>query len=246
VACGGKLVSRPGSPAELGLCTACRGRLRRHVPGCPRCGEPLPGGRRRAQPCAGCRRRPPAFANLLSPWLFVPPLVEVIHAFKFGRCPHLGEALARPLAAALREGWPLLAGGAATPGSATPAPGAPSLVVPVPLHPWRRLRRGYDQAAEVARPLARHLGLAYATPLRRRRATRTQARLPRERRLENVAGAFTTGRRGRRRVAGKSVFLIDDVATTGATLAAAARALRDAGAARVIAVAAARTPAPGS
>ena len=101
-----------------------------------------------------------------------------------------------------------------------------------------------DYAAQLARPLARHLGLHYATPLRRRRATRTQARLPRHRRLENVAGAFAPSRGARSRLAGRTVFLVDDVATTGATLAAAARALRDAGAARVVALAAARTPPP--
>ncbi len=242
--CGCGLGATPGSPAAFGLCTACRGRLRRHVPGCPRCGEPLPGRRRRARPCARCRRRAPAFAALLSPWLFEPPLVEVIHAFKFGRCPHLGAALALPLTAALREARPLLFPCGPAGGTAPGVTVGGALVAPVPLHPWRRLRRGYDQAAELARPLAHHLGLPYATPLRRRRATPTQARLPRQRRLENVAGAFAVRRGHRSRLPGCTVFLVDDVATTGATLAAAARALRDAGAARVVAIAAARTPPP--
>lgn len=227
-----------GSPADFGLCLACRGRLARHVPGCPRCGAPLPGRRRRAEPCKPCRRRPPPFALLLSPWLFTSPLVSVIHALKFGRCPHLGAALARPLAARLREGWPLLFG------EPTPAQVEAPVVAPVPLHPWRRLRRGYDQAAEIAGPLAEFLGLEALAPLQRRRATRPQVGLPRQQRLENVTGAFTVPRHQRRSVARCTVLLVDDVATTGATLASAAAALRRAGARRVVALAVARTPPP--
>ena len=225
--CGAALAGRP----DFGLCLACRGRLARHRPGCPRCGEP---GGRRAEPCADCRRRAPAFRVLLSPWSFEPPLVGVVHALKFARCAHLGAALARPLAAWLRE--------RRAPGPAGTL--SADLVVPVPLHPWRRLRRGYNQAELVARPLAALLALPYAGALARRRPTRTQARLPRHRRRANVEGAFRVRRRHRRRLAGRRVLLVDDVATTGATLDAAARALRRAGAASVVAVAVARTPLP--
>ena len=223
-------------PTDFGLCLRCRGRLAAHRPGCPRCGQPLPHGRRRAEPCAPCRRRPPAYRRAVSPWLFVPPLVEVVHALKFARCAHLGAALARPLADWLGEHRALRLD------TARPAV---DLVVAVPLHPLRRLRRGYNQAALVAQPLAAALGLPVARPLVRRRATRSQSRLPREHRHANVAGAFRVRRRQAAAVAARRVLLVDDVATTGATLDAAARALRDAGAAAVVAVTVARTPPPG-
>jgi ComF family protein len=223
--CGAALSGRPA----LGLCLACRGRLARHRPGCPRCGEPLPGGLRRADPCAGCRRHPPAFGRLLSPWRFEPPLVAAVHAFKFARCAHLGPALAAPLAAWLREHRHL---------------GAADLVVPVPLHPWRRLRRGYNQAELLARPLAARLGLPFLDALVRRRSTPPQSRLPRGSRLRNVQDAFRPRHRHCRHLTSRHVLLVDDVATTGATLDAAARALKAAGARTVTAVTLARTPPP--
>ena len=108
------------------------------------------------------------------------------------------------------------------------------LVVPVPLHRARLVRRGANQAAELARPLARSLGLAMrADVLVRARSTRTQVGLGRKARTRNVAGAFKVPEAGRARLAGRTVILVDDVFTTGATVAACARALRRGGAERV-------------
>lgn len=220
--------------APFSLCLPCRGRLRRHVPGCRRCGRPLPGRRRLPGRCDRCRRRAPAYARLLSPWSYEPPLDAAVHAFKFGRRRHLGERLARPLAdllladptARLRDG-----------------PAAADLVVAVPLHPLRHLRRGYNQAAALARPLARRLGLPYRSALYRRRATPPQSRLPRQRRRQNLRHAFAALPGAARHLNGNRVVLVDDVATTGATLEAAAETLRAAGARSVTAVALACTPA---
>lgn len=103
-------------------------------------------------------------------------------------------------------------------------------VVPVPLH-WRRRRwRGYDQAALLARPTAKALGVpALLRGLRRVRHTPSQVNLPHDERQANVAGAFAPGRlRGVGRV-----LLVDDVRTTGATLEAASKALRAGGAREV-------------
>ncbi|MFN8639844.1 MAG: ComF family protein [Dehalococcoidia bacterium] len=109
-------------------------------------------------------------------------------------------------------------------------------VVPVPLHPSRRRRRGYDQGAVIARAVGGRLGLPVREDLiRRERRTRAQSSLGREERARNVEGAF-----GPRRPSGEAparVLLVDDVLTTGATLEAAAVALRLAGVEHVFALA---------
>ena len=111
---------------------------------------------------------------------------------------------------------------------------AADVVVPVPLHRRRRRVRGFNQAEDLARNLGRPVTLA----LRRRRATQSQADLPAARRHVNVRGAFAL--RWRSDVRGCRVVLVDDVCTTGATLEACARVLREAGAREVSALTAAR------
>jgi ComF family protein len=105
-------------------------------------------------------------------------------------------------------------------------------IVPVPLHFWRRMLRGYNQSAALARGLARGLGLGCVNGwLRRVRHTPRQTAQTAAGRRHNVRGAFAV-RRGAP-VVGRSLLLVDDVMTTGATADEAARALRAAGAARV-------------
>jgi competence protein ComFC len=113
----------------------------------------------------------------------------------------------------------------------------PPLVVPVPLYPLRERQRGYNQAALLARPLAERLDFPYAPGLlARRRQTAPQVGLSRAQRRENVRDAFVA----RPGVAGRVVLLVDDVTTTGSTLASAATACLAAGATRVYAVTLAR------
>ena len=110
------------------------------------------------------------------------------------------------------------------------------VVVPVPMHWTRRMMRGTSAAEEIARQVAADLGLPCRRLLARVRATRMQNELPFEERPGNVRGAF----RARRGTAGRRILLVDDVVTTGGTLAECRRALAAAGAAAVHAAAAAR------
>ena len=215
----------PARGALLSLCPDCRSRLKRPPLGaCAVCALPIPAhnpppGFR----CAPCREHPPGFDRLLALWSYEPPLHEVIQGLKFGRLDYLGRHLAEAVAEILGDE---LAGFDA--------------VVPVPLHWRRRLARGYNQAERIGRPLAGLLGLPLLCALSRRRATPPQSRLGREERLGNLRRAFRVPRPGQ--VRGLSLLLVDDVATTGATLDVAATALKNAGAAAVTALAAGRTP----
>ncbi|MBW2240860.1 MAG: ComF family protein [Deltaproteobacteria bacterium] len=119
-----------------------------------------------------------------------------------------------------------------------PATFVPDIVVPVPLHRARRRERGFDQAALLARAVAREARVkAGLRVLERRRDTPRQVGLSRRERRRNVRGAFVA-----RRAVPACVWLVDDVATTGATLSEAARALLCAGAHQVIGICVAHTP----
>ncbi|MCP3986121.1 MAG: ComF family protein [bacterium] len=118
----------------------------------------------------------------------------------------------------------------------------PDLVVPVPLHRKRRRVRGFDQAALLARAVAREVGArACLNALERCRDTPQQIGLSRRERRRNLRGAFVA-----RRSMEPCIWLVDDVATTGATLSEAARALRRAGSRRVVGVCVAHTPPGGT
>jgi ComF family protein len=214
----------PATGTELGLCRSCRALLR-PIPAeaCAVCARPLfAHGLPEDWRCGACQEHPPSFDRLLALWSYEEPLAAVVRALKFGRLDYLG----RHLGAALAEGY-----GSALAGA--------DLVVPIPLHWRRRLRRGYNQAERIARPLAARLRLPIAPVLSRSRATPPQTTLGKEERLANLRRAFRVARPIR--VRGLHLLLVDDVATTGATLDAASAVLKRAGAARVTAVVAGRT-----
>lgn len=140
-------------------------------------------------------------------------LRELIQLYKYQRMRPLAPPLGRLMARALPRELVLDA------------------VVPVPLH-WRKLlRRGFNQSRLLAEELSRRTGLDVAACLKRRRHTNAQAGLTAKERRANVAGAFFVPRGAD--VAGRRLLLVDDVMTTGATVNAAARALKEAGARRV-------------
>ena len=210
------------APTRGPVCDRCwRSILPLTPPLCDACGDPLPSWRVISLPlflCPRCRRKTRDIERARAVGEYDGALRSIIHAFKYeGR-----RSLARPLADMMRlRGSAMLADA--------------DVVVPVPLHRSRLRERGFNQAAD----LARHLGLPAVKALRRIRATATQTTLPAAQRHRNVRSAFAPTRRIHR-VRGRRVLLVDDVSTTGATLEACARVLKEAGARRVFALTAAR------
>ena len=219
------------------LCAACRVPLDQPTRGavCPRCwasiipitrpccrtcGDPLPTWRVKSVTdalCPRCRRREPlvVLARAIGP--YEGALRAIVHALKYDSRP----TIARHLAARMRAAGAEVLSGA-------------DFVVAVPLPRSRERARGFNQARE----LGRHLGLPIIDALARTRRTPSQADLPAARRHANVRGAFEW--RSGVPVKGRTIVLVDDVSTTGATLHACARPLLDAGAAEVRALTAAR------
>jgi ComF family protein len=197
------------------LCPACFVDLPRHHAALCRCGVPLGGSA--PAPCGRCRRQRNAFTAGASLGPYEGSLRTVIHALKYSRRPRLAGRLADAL----------IAHPAAR---ALLAPDA--LLVPVPLHPRRLRERGFNQSELIARALGRRTGLPLLTrALSRRRDTPPQAGLTAAVRRRNVSGAFVA--RPCSALAGRTVVLIDDVLTTGATARACAAALQEAGASAV-------------
>jgi ComF family protein len=146
-----------------------------------------------------------------------------LHALKYG-----GERrLAGPLGAALAERWSRSGAGG-------------DVITWVPVHPARRRERGFDQAEELARAMGARLPLPVVACLERRRRTTAQHALDRHARATNVGGVFVTNAVVRPRVHGRWILVIDDIMTTGATLAGCADALLEAGASAVSALTVAR------
>lgn len=215
-----------GGGADEALCGQCRLALRQIAPPwCARCGHTRDRWEAPSPSCGFCRTWPDALAWAASAvWFDDGPARELVHALKYGgwriAAGPMASAMAREIGARLR--------------------GA-DLLVPVPLGARRRRERGHNQAELLADALSTRCALpVVAGLLERQRETRTQTSLHPEQRRANVAGAF----RATRSLEGAKVVLVDDVLTTGATLASAAQALSAAGAADVGAVSFARAPKP--
>lgn len=191
------------------------------LPRCATCAVALPA----AQPrCGACLRHPPPLDACFAAVPYGYPWNECIAQFKFRNDP----GWAGTLAGLVRN----------VPGAADALERA-ELVLPVPLAPARLRERGYNQALELARRLAPRQ--ADGRLLLRIRETLVQSELSREERLRNVAGAFAVEPLRHAEVRGRSIVLVDDVMTSGASLFAAAQALREAGAGWVAGLVVART-----
>ena len=203
------------------LCAACDADLPRLGEGlCPRCALASPGG----APCGRCLARPPSYDASVAALAYRFPADVLVQALKFrgelALAPLFGEVLLERIS--LKDHM--------------------DCVVPVPLSASRLRERGYNQALEIARHVARATGVALAPELCRRvRDTPAQSELPWAERATNVRGAFQSSGA----VAGARIALLDDVMTTGATLDEIAATLKRDGAASVVNWVVARTLPPG-
>jgi ComF family protein len=199
------LLCGAGAGQEL-LCDACAAGLREVPEHCPRCALPSLFG----AVCGSCLADPPHFDGTLALWLYEFPCDRLVQALKYRAWLALAPFFARQLASRVLP--------------------AVDLVVPMPLHPDRLALRGFNQAVEIARGLAKQSRLQFAPRgARRVKSTAAQTDLPYEERARNVRGAFACDLD----LTGKSVAVVDDVMTTGATLNELARVLKRAGATRV-------------
>ncbi|TJY58949.1 ComF family protein [Sinimarinibacterium sp. CAU 1509] len=203
---------------QLGLCAACICALPWNDCACTGCAQPL------AQPgvCPDCARRAPPYDHAWAAFRLEAPIQHSIHALKYHADFTQAQLLGTLMAQQRQHLAPL-----------------PQVLLPVPLHPGRLRRRGYNQALELARAISKLLQLpVLSDAATRQRATEDQIGQTAAARRRNMRGAFTL----RRPLTGLHVALIDDVMTTGATLAELARSCRRAGAAQIEVWAAARTP----
>ncbi len=194
----------------FGLCEGCRRDLPRLVgPNCPICAEPTS----TRVICGRCQHRPPAFDALHVPYRFGYPLSEIIYGYKYGKRLETGGVLARLMTDFCRE-TRLYS----------------DIVLPVPLANERLAERGFNQSDALAQAIADTMQSRFsATLCWRKRNTLPQASLNRRERLRNLKDAFGV----KQRIDGLSVAIVDDVATSGATLSALAEILKKQGAKRV-------------
>jgi len=183
------------------------------VPAAQGCASALGAGT--ASPlCGRCLKEPPSYDHTLSVFQYAHPVDHLIHDLKFNRklaiARLLGELMAQQLKKRARSiSSPL-----------------PQLIIPVPLHAARLRERGYNQATELARPIARALNIPIDYQhCQRQRATAIQSDLPASERSRNVKGVFSVAKK----LPAHHVAIVDDVMTTGATVAEFATTLRSAG-----------------
>lgn len=214
------------------LCLACRAPLLAHDALCPNCwsgvefirpplcdrlGLPMPFDTGGVMISAAAAADPPPYDRARAVARFSGVMRDLVHDLKFRDRHDARRLFGRWLVEAGRDFL-----------------GDADVAVPVPLGRWRLLRRRFNQAAILAEDVARLAKLDYEPlALVRARATEAQVGLSRRQRLDNVRGAFAVPPESRHRIAGRRIVLIDDVITTGATVGAAAKVLKKAGAARV-------------
>jgi len=217
------IADRKDGPVHF--CEAClKSLVKISSPLCPLCGTPFISQVEEDHLCGECMKKRPHFDALAAPFLYEGGIMDAVHQVKYNGKTYVAESLAEFLAPFAKERFGETKG---------------FLMIPVPLHPGRLRERGFNQSLI----LARAAGSALETSLdfislRRIKYTQPQTGLKRSERLMNVKGAF--GIEARPDLKGKTVILVDDVATTGSTFNECARILKKAGCKKVYCLALAR------
>jgi len=204
---------------ERYICKGCYRDLPWITHSCRFCAMPLPAPQPLGVACAGCQLEPPLFVAAVAPLRYSFPIDTAIKALKFHRKLHYQPAFSEILMHA-----------------SVRLPTDIDALLPVPLHRWRRLRRGFNQAEELAAPLKRKMNVPMLDKVVRTAPTPYQSGLGAAERRHNLKSAF----RVRNRITAQHVLIIDDVITTGETSRWLARTLLDHGVARVSILALAR------
>jgi len=207
------------------LCSDCLKNLPRvREPFCSSCAEPFEGAITDEFQCPNCHKIDFTFDFARACLSSSEDGRQLVHAFKYQRRFHLAPAFSQLIQEAIREDPRF-------------ADLASPLLVPVPLFWWRQQKRTANQAMEIAQQLKRDCGYELIDCLKRTRSTLTQTKLPRRARLQNLADAFEIRPSCKEILRGRTVLLIDDVFTTGATAEECSRVLKkESAAARVIAL----------
>ena len=202
------------------LCAECLGELPHNPVACRLCGLPLTVAEEGV--CGKCLQHPPPLDGSVIPFRYASPLDHLLLGLKFSQQLTNARLLGGLMADAIvATGSPL-----------------PDIIVPIPLHNTRLRERGYNQALELARPIAKRLGVPLAQGLAvRAQETAAQSKLDKKERNRNIKGAFSV--RGK---LPEHIAIVDDVVTTGSTVYELARVLRRGGAKRVVVWACARVP----
>ena len=203
-----------GQPSgSICICLSCKTELPWPGPQCRQCGLPL--GSARDDICGRCIQKPPPFTRTLSPLYYQFPADRLVQAFKFNRQLAAGRVLSHLMCECVTDR----------------ESAHPDVLIPVPLHNLRMIKRGFNQAGELACHVSKVLDIPLlTTALRRHRHTQAQSGLSRKQRRKNVRGAFYW--HGLKKPS-HHVVLLDDVMTTGTTVTECARVLKKAGAKRV-------------
>jgi ComF family protein len=196
---------------EGDVCSGCAVELPYNAAACARCALPLPSA---AELCGQCLQDLPSYDSAVSLFRYAYPADHLILRLKFQAQLHLARTLGELLAQHLKREMQMM----------------PEIIIPVPLHRTRLRERGFNQALEIARPIARSLSIPVDyKSCERVRKTSAQSLLPAAERRKNIKGAF----RVTRPIAARHVAILDDVMTTGHTVQELAATLRKAGVERI-------------
>ena len=203
-----------GQPSgSICLCGPCKSDLPWPDVHCHQCGLPL--GSAKDKICGACLKTSPPFTRTIYPLQYDFPADRLVQAFKFNRQLAAGRVLSHLICEHVNAHDER----------------QPDMLIPVPLHNFRMIKRGFNQACELGNYASKVLDIPLlTTALRRRRNTKAQSGLSRKQRRKNVRGAFYWHSSEK---PGSHVALIDDVMTTGTTVSECARVLKNAGAKRV-------------